>query len=116
MTEMPLWLDLPIAILLVAGTIFALIGCLGLLRLPDFFLRLHAPTKAVTLGVGSILIAAIAVSWWDHGTLSLRELLITVLALLTAPISAHMLIKAQLHLKPTARPAPPKRRKAKEAS
>lgn len=108
MTEMPLWLDLLVAITLVVGALFALVGCIGLIRLPDFFLRLHAPTKATTLGVGGILLAAIVVTWWDHNTLSLRELLITALALLTAPISAHMLIKAQLHLKPTARPKPPK--------
>ena len=40
------------------GGVFALSGAVGLVRLPDFFMRLHAPTKATTLGVGGMLIAS----------------------------------------------------------
>ena len=43
---LPLWLQLPMAALLVVGAVFALVGVVGLLRFPDFFMRLHAPTKA----------------------------------------------------------------------
>jgi multicomponent K+:H+ antiporter subunit G len=38
--------------------VFALVGAIGLLRFPDFYMRLHAPTKATTLGVGGVLLAS----------------------------------------------------------
>src|SRR5690606_39527133 len=75
-------------------TLFALIGAIGLFRLPDFFTRLHGPTKATTLGVGGIIIGS-AIFFSHHGEgLSLHELLITLFLFITAPVSAHMLAKA----------------------
>ncbi len=49
-----------IAALLVVGGVFALVGVVGMLRFPDFYMRLHAPTKATTLGVGGMLLASMA--------------------------------------------------------
>jgi multicomponent K+:H+ antiporter subunit G len=61
-------------------------------------MRLHAPTKATTLGVGAILIAsAVFFSLTDEG-LSLHELLITLFLFITAPVSAHLMAKAALHI------------------
>ena len=51
-------LELLLSALILLGAGFTLIGSLGLLRLRDFYSRLHAPTKATTLGVGSLLIAS----------------------------------------------------------
>ncbi len=51
---MPLWLEVVISLFLLGGSLFALIGAIGLYRLPDFYTRLHGPTKATTLGVGGI--------------------------------------------------------------
>ncbi len=51
-------IELLLSVLILAGAIFTFIGALGLVRLPDFYTRLHAPTKATTLGVGSLLIAS----------------------------------------------------------
>ena len=48
-----------VAIFVVVGGIFALIGSIGLARLPDFYTRLHGPTKATTLGVGGTIIASL---------------------------------------------------------
>lgn len=88
-----------LSFLIVVGALFTFIGSLGLARLPDFFMRLHAPTKATTLGVGSLLIAsAIYFSTRGEG-ISLREGLITLFLFITAPVSAHLLAKAALHLK-----------------
>jgi len=93
---MPFWIELVISAFLLLGSLFALIGAIGLFRLPDFFTRLHAPTKATTLGVGGIIIAsAIFFSVQKQG-LSLHELLITLFLFITAPVSAHMLSKAAL--------------------
>lgn len=85
------------AFFILVGAFFLLVGSLGLLRLPDFFMRLHAPTKSSTLGVGGVLIASL-VWFWGQGTLTLHELLITVFVFVTAPVSANLLAKAALHL------------------
>lgn len=52
---MPFWIEALVAFFLLVGCSFALIGAIGLYRLPDFFTRLHGPTKATTLGVGHAL-------------------------------------------------------------
>ncbi|MCV2369470.1 Na+/H+ antiporter subunit G [Roseateles oligotrophus] len=87
-----------IALLLVIGGLFALIGAIGLLRFPDFFMRLHAPTKATTLGVGGVLLASLGYHWTQH-QFGLQELLITLFLFITAPVSANLLSKAALHLR-----------------
>lgn len=92
------WLEWVIAFLLLLGGSFVLIGSIGLARMPDFFMRLHGPTKATTLGMGGILLGSI-LFFSLTGVVSLHELLITIFLLITAPISAHMLIKAALHHK-----------------
>jgi multicomponent K+:H+ antiporter subunit G len=89
--------ELIIAALLVLGGVFGLVGSYGLLRLKDTMQRLHAPTKASTLGVGSALIAASFQSIFLQGVLSWHELLITIFLFLTAPITAIYLAKTMLH-------------------
>lgn len=92
-------LELLISILILLGAGFTFVGSLGLLRLRDFYTRLHGPTKATTLGVGSLLIAsAIFFSHHDEG-LSLHEILVTVFLFITAPVGAHLMAKAALHLR-----------------
>lgn len=92
-------LDLLLSALILIGAGFTLIGSLGLIRLRDFYSRLHAPTKATTLGVGSLLIAsAVFFSHHDDG-LSLHEVLVTLFLFITAPVGAHLMAKAALHLR-----------------
>jgi multicomponent K+:H+ antiporter subunit G len=101
------WVQVLIALLLVVGGLFALVGAVGLLRFPDFFMRLHAPTKASTLGVGGVLLASMVASW-ASGRVGLHELLITLFVFITAPVSANLLALAALHLRvPTRAPVPP---------
>ncbi len=96
-----------IAALLGVGGVFTLVGAVGMLRFPDFFMRLHAPTKATTLGVGGVLLASIAVGWLQ-GRFGLHELLITLFLFVTAPVSANLMAKAALHLRvPSKAPVPP---------
>lgn len=91
-------MDILLSILIITGAVFTLIGSLGLVRLRDFYTRLHGPTKATTLGVGCILIAsAVYFSTQDDG-ISLHEILVTLFLFITAPVSAHLLAKAALHL------------------
>ena len=107
---LPVWLDVTLAALLVAGAVFALIGSWGLARLSTFLKRLHGPTKATTLGVGCVLIASVLYFSVGRGQPGLRELLVTLFLFLTAPVSAHMLVKALLKREPSLRPPPPAER------
>ena len=100
------WLDLLAAVLVMAGVAFALIGAFALVKLSDFLKRLHGPTKASTLGVGCVLIASM-IHFGAAGSASLRELLITLFVFLTAPVSAHLLVKAALRLDPRLAPPDP---------
>ncbi len=91
-------LDIIISIFLILGAGFALVGSIGLMRLPDFYTRLHGPTKATTLGLGALLIASM-IYFSSRGDVSLHELLVTLFLFMTAPVSAHLLAKAALHLR-----------------
>lgn len=84
--------DLIVAALLVAGGAFAVVAGIGLFRLPDVIIRMHASTKAGTLGAGLIL-AAVAVHYGDSAV-ALRALATIAFLLITAPVSAHMIGRA----------------------
>ena len=91
--------ELTISTLLFVGACFVLVGSLALIRLPDPMQRLHGPTKATTLGVGAILVASMLHRFVESGKPSYHELLIAIFLFITAPISAHLIAKACLHLK-----------------
>jgi multicomponent K+:H+ antiporter subunit G len=100
--------ELIISLLVIIGSLFTLVGSLGLVRLRDFYSRLHAPTKATTLGVGSLLIASVIYFSHSDGHLSLHEVLVTLFLFITAPVSAHLLARAAIHLNlPSGRADPP---------
>ena len=88
--------EIATCVLLLIGSAFTLIGAIGLFRLPDFFMRLHGPTKSTTLGVGGVVLASVVFFSTQGEGLSLHELLISAFLFLTAPISAHMLAKAAM--------------------
>lgn len=96
-------LEAVLSFLILVGAGFALVGSIGLARLPEFFARLHGPTKATTLGVGSIVVASLIHSSAARGALSLSELAISLFLFITAPVSAHMLAKAALRTNGTAK-------------
>jgi multicomponent K+:H+ antiporter subunit G len=98
LAQLPLWADALIAALLVTGAAFALVGGIALVKLSDFYKRLHGPTKATTLGVGGVLLASALYFSVRGPVLSLHELMITLFVFLTAPVSAHLLVKAALFI------------------
>jgi multicomponent K+:H+ antiporter subunit G len=94
------------AALLLLGAFFLLVGAIGLIRLPDFFMRLHAPTKASTLGLGGLLLASMLLAA-AQGRAGFAELLITLFVFVTAPVSANLLAQAALHLRVPGKVPPP---------
>jgi multicomponent K+:H+ antiporter subunit G len=90
-------LEFVVSFFLLIGAFFTLVGAIGLARLPDFYMRLHGPTKATTLGVGGTLTASM-LFFSGAEQLSVHELLITLFLFVTAPVSANLLAKAALKL------------------
>ncbi|SBV38028.1 Na() H() antiporter subunit G [uncultured Stenotrophomonas sp.] len=104
---MTTFLQIVLSALLLFGCFFIVVGALGLVRFSDFFKRLHAPTKASTLGVGCVLACSVAYHIFLGEDPQPRELLITVFLFITAPISAHLMAKAALSLMMESRPEVP---------
>ncbi|MUK87050.1 Na+/H+ antiporter subunit G [Ornithinibacillus sp. L9] len=86
--------NIVIVICLLLGTFFVLSGSIGIARFPDIYTRLHAATKASTLGLSGILIGAFLFLYIEHNIVSGKLLLAIVFILLTAPVSAHMISRA----------------------
>ena len=87
-----------VMVLLLTGGFFTLIGAIGLARLPDFYTRLHAPTKATTLGIGAVVMASVVFFSSRGEEFGVAEVLITVFLFMTAPVSANFLAKAAMHI------------------
>ncbi|MCA0969998.1 monovalent cation/H(+) antiporter subunit G [Halobacillus litoralis] len=93
-TWINLVLDITICISLLIGTFFIISGSLGILRFPDVYTRLHAATKASTLGVAGVMIGAFLFLYIEHDIVSGKLLLGIFFVLLTAPVSGHMISRA----------------------
>ena len=86
------WSDLIVAACLLAGGFFLFVAGLGILRLPDVLIRMHASTKAGTLGVGLVFAAA---ALYFRNTAETAIAALTVIFLLaTAPVAAHAIARA----------------------
>lgn len=108
---MPPLAEIVISACLVISGVFGLVGSWGLVRLRDTLQRLHAPTKATTLGVGGALLASVLYFALVKGQVSFHELMVSVFLFMTAPVTANFIAKAyMLHhvdeeeLPPTGRP------------
>ncbi|NJN06191.1 MAG: Na+/H+ antiporter subunit G [Rhodobacteraceae bacterium] len=102
-----MFFDVLICALLVIGSAFALVGSWGFAKLNDFYKRIHGPTKASTLGVGCLLLASALYFGTLSGEPDLRPALIAIFLFITAPVSAHLLVKSVLAARKADRPPPP---------
>jgi multicomponent Na+:H+ antiporter subunit G len=84
--------DIVTAIMWVAGSAFALLAAIGVLRMPDVFTRMQASTKASTLGLGCLLVGA-AVQFGDFASF-VRVVSVGAFVLLTTPVAAHVIARA----------------------
>lgn len=92
MYDNPLWIEWITAFLLVTGGLFLFIAGLGILRLPDVLIRMHASTKAGTLGAG-LVFSAVAFHSGNMVTISISALTVLFL-LVSAPVAAHAIARA----------------------
>lgn len=95
--DLPLWAAIPVAALLVFGAGLALIGSVGLLTLKNFYERVHAPTLATTLGIGSVLLASMLFSSVMQNRFVLHEILIGCFMIITTPVTLMLLARAALY-------------------
>jgi len=84
--------DIATAILWLAGSVFALLAAVGVVRMPDVFTRMQASTKASTLGLACLLIGA-ALQMGDFASF-IRAASIGAFVLLTTPVSGHVIARA----------------------
>jgi multicomponent Na+:H+ antiporter subunit G len=87
-------LDITSWFLLVAGGVFCIVGGVGLLRMPDFYTRVHAASVTDTLGVGLILLGLILQAGWT--LIAAKLVVIGLLVFFTSPAATHALAKAAL--------------------
>lgn len=85
--QLSLWVEIPVAILLVASSLFALIGAIGLLRLKDYFQRMHPPALASTLGAWCVALASIIFFSALQSSPVLHAWLIPILLSITMPVT-----------------------------
>ena len=95
--ELPAWAALITAFLVLAGAIITLIGSIGMIRLNNFYQRVHAPTLGATLGAGCILIASIVCFSVLQFRPVLHEILIAVFLTITTPVGLMLLGRAALY-------------------
>ena len=86
------WLDYLTGAMLVVGSFFTLVAAIGLIRLQDVYMKMHAASKAGTLGSGVLLLALAVHS--EQSAIVTRAVAGIIFFLLTAPVSAHLLAKA----------------------
>ena len=94
MSELPLWIAIPAALLLVLAGLITLTGSLGLLRLRSFRERMHAPTMGMTMGAFCVALAATLVASQLQHRPILHEWLICVLLILSAPVTSTLLMQS----------------------
>lgn len=95
--DLPIWVVILVSVLLLIGSALTLLGAIGLLRLPTFYERIHAPTLGTSWGVGAIMLASIIYFSIVGSRAVLHEILIGIFVTLTTPITLILLARAALH-------------------
>ncbi|MGY4816699.1 Na+/H+ antiporter subunit G [Pseudomonas chlororaphis subsp. piscium] len=98
-SELSWWIEIPVAILLVLGSAFALIGAIGIVRMKDYFQRMHPPALASTLGAWCVALASILYFSGMKSAPVLHAWLIPILLSITVPVTTLLLARAALFRK-----------------
>lgn len=94
--ELPLWLAIVVSAAVLLGAMLTLAGCIGLIRLRDFYLRIHAPTLGTSMGGGLILLASAIYFTVMRERLVVHELVIFLFVTVTTPVTLMLLARATL--------------------
>ncbi|TVR42997.1 MAG: monovalent cation/H(+) antiporter subunit G [Bacteroidia bacterium] len=86
-----------VSILLISGSLFMLVAAIGVVKLSDVYMRMHAITKAASLG--AILMLAAVLLWYPQWIVAIEALMVVLFVILTAPIGAHMLARVAHRMK-----------------
>ena len=92
---MNVFIDIASAVCLIGGGAFVVIGSVGLIRMPDFFTRLHAAGVCETLGAWLVLLGLLLQAGWS--TVSVKLIMIFLMLAITGPTATHALAKSALH-------------------
>jgi multicomponent K+:H+ antiporter subunit G len=93
---LPLWLSILISTLVVLGALITMAGCFGLVRLENFYLRIHAPTMGTSMGGGLILLASALYFSLTKERLIVHEIAIFAFITITTPVTLMLLARATL--------------------
>lgn len=96
MMDMPLWAEIIVSLLLVIAGFFAFTGSLGLIRLRDFYSRIHAPTLGNTLASFCVVVAIIVTAFFTEDRFVAHTLLVSFFLIITSPITAMLLMRAAI--------------------
>ncbi|KPA87885.1 MULTISPECIES: Na+/H+ antiporter subunit G [Pseudomonas] len=99
MNELSLWIEIPVAVLLVLASLFALCGAIGLLRMKDFFQRMHPPALASTIGAWCVALASILYFSALKSEPVMHAWLIPILLSITVPVTTLLLARTGLFRK-----------------
>lgn len=95
--DLPAWTAIVVSLCVLLGAAVTLIGSLGLLRLGNFYARVHAPTLGATLGMASILLGSMLYFSVLEARPVVHEILIAVFVTLTTPVTLMLLARAALY-------------------
>lgn len=90
-------LEWVVALLLIFGSLFMLVAAIGVVKLPDVYMRMHAITKAASLG--AILMLAAVFIWHPQWIVGIEALMVVLFVIFTAPIGSHMLARVSHYMK-----------------
>ena len=94
--DLPLWLDISVSLLVLAGAVIAFLGSLGLLRLKSYFERVHAPAIIATMACWCVMHATLLYFSMTGEGLALHALLIALFVAITVPVTNIFLMRAAL--------------------
>lgn len=94
--DLPLWLSILVSACVLLGALLTMAGCFGLVRLPSFYLRIHAPTMGTSMGGGLILLASAIYFSITRERLVMHELVIFMFVTVTTPVTLMLLARATL--------------------
>jgi len=94
--DLPAWAAILTSILVLTGAALTLIGTVGLLRLKNFYVRVHPPTLGTTLGIGCVLLASMLYFTVLQSRPVVHEVLIAIFVTITTPVTLMLLVSAAL--------------------